>query len=185
MPLHKLIADNIEALQAGAAIIDGLAVEQFTMAFEPIVLASCGKHFRHIADHYTSFFHGLSSGYVDYNNRKRETVLESDPTTAQAHIHTLIEQLTDLKSGLLGCYSADMPLKIGLDTSVEERQLIPTESSVARELVFLHSHTTHHFSIIATVLTLLNCPVERDFGIAPSTRNHELNVSAANQSASP
>jgi hypothetical protein len=43
------------------------------------------------------------------------------------------------------------------------------ESSAARELEFLHSHTVHHHALIAEKLSSSGVKLPDDFGVAPST----------------
>jgi hypothetical protein len=64
---------------------------------------------------------------------------------------------------------ADMPLSVVCETSVNETQNIQTQSTLARELVFVSSHAIHHFSLLAVINSLLGNKDEVNFGIAPST----------------
>ena len=54
-----------------------------------------------------------------------------------------------------------------LHTSDEQEQVATT--SVARELVFLASHTIHHMAIIGMLAEQAGVKVSADFGVHPST----------------
>ncbi len=43
---------------------------------------SIGAHLRHVLDHYLSFLGGLASGRIDYDVRRRGSVVEQDPGAA-------------------------------------------------------------------------------------------------------
>lgn len=50
--------------------------------------------------------------------------------------------------------------------------VVPAPSSLGRELVFLHSHSVHHFALIVIIVIILKqrgITVEQNFGIAQST----------------
>ena len=42
-------------------------------------------------------------------------------------------------------------------------------SSVSREIEFVHSHTIHHYAVIARLIAEAGESVSNDFGVAPST----------------
>lgn len=127
---------------------------------------SIGAHLRHVIDFYQRFLAGVESGRVDYNKRERDPKLEQDLTSALTRIGSLIEDLREL-------YAVDE----------QESLLVSTEhdgsgshffcnSSVLRELVFLESHTIHHYSLIAMLLRLHEIEPPENFGVAPSTLSY-------------
>ncbi|MDH3494762.1 MAG: hypothetical protein OEM82_14505, partial [Acidobacteriota bacterium] len=52
-------------------------------------------------------------------------------------------------------------------SEIDDNLWLPT--SLARELEFLHSHTVHHYALIAAKLGSMNIEVPFEFGVAPST----------------
>lgn len=167
---ENIIADNIEALNTGAAILDHLTYDQYNHIPEPYFTASIGKHFRHILDHYLSFLKGLSAQHIYYDHRERDSRIETDCKYAVSISQEIVERLTALKSETA---SPNGSLEVSLCTSVTNTGNNAVTTSIERELVFLHGHTTHHFAIIAGMLKLSELPVTSEFGVAPSTLIYE------------
>ena len=90
--LKALIATNCALLRQGqwAMAVDAGALYHCDPAESR---ASIGAHFRHVLDHYTSFFTGLALGRIDYDARARDAALEADPALASATAQRIIEQL--------------------------------------------------------------------------------------------
>ena len=61
--------------------------------------------------------------------------------------------------------------------SAEQTNACHVSSTVARELMFAHSHMVHHFGIVKLLAEQQNVPVIDDFGKAPSTIAYEKNCS--------
>ena len=51
-------------------------------------------------------------------------------------------------------------------------------SSLGRELLFLASHTVHHYALIAVLVRLWGVAPDDDFGVAPSTLAYEQGAAA-------
>ncbi len=169
MSLDHIIDDNIVALMAGARVLENLTPKQFTLVSHPCFSASVGKHFRHILDHYLSLLRGISESVITYDNRIREQQLEQNLDCSLDAVRQIISQLTEIKTASVTAG----PLKVILTTSPDNDSPDAVISSIERELIFLQSHTTHHYAIIASILKLLDVPVEKDFGVAPSTLIYE------------
>ncbi|MEP4100682.1 hypothetical protein [Paraglaciecola sp.] len=67
---------------------------------------------------------------------------------------------------------ANLPINIICETSVNETQNTQTQSTLARELVFVSSHAIHHFSLLGVINSLLGNTSSASFGIAPSTASY-------------
>jgi hypothetical protein len=124
-----------------------------------------GAHVRHVVEHYQSLL--LDADTIDYDNRSRNNAIETQPSTAIATLNSLISVLqkitTDKKVDVL-CSTNTAP------------QTNPTTSSLRRELVFVHSHTTHHMAIIRILALSMKLPISINFGKAASTQKFEHNV---------
>ena len=180
MPPISVIDDNIEILETGLAILESLSNPDYNQAFEPWFSASTGKHIRHILDHYLRFFDGLPTGRIDYDGRARDARIETDRPFAVATIRGIQDQLCTLKETLNQANDlAQQPLTVRLCTSTAEPRAKDVASSLERELIFLHGHTTHHYAIIAVILKMLEFPVSADFGVAPSTLVYEEQMECA------
>ena len=180
MPPIHVIDDNIEILESGFVILDGLSDSDYGQAFEPYFSAATGKHMRHILDHYLKFFDGFPAASVDYDQRDRDERIENERQFAMETIRSIQSQLRALGKTLLADPGLESrPLTVRLCTSASNPQSGEVTSSLERELIFLHGHTTHHYAIIAAILKMLECPVSSDFGIAPSTLVYEGQMECA------
>jgi len=121
---------------------------------------SVGGHFRHNLDFVVSFLNGIDSGRIDYNLRERDVRVEGNRQIAVERFRLAIKRLTDL--------SADSLLKI-IFVRLEIEASCWHESSVGREMEFLHSHTVHHHALIGEKLAGFGVAATENFGVAPST----------------
>ena len=127
------------------------------------VSGSVGGHVRHCLDHVAALVRGLANGHVDYDARVRGTAVESRRDAALAEIARLIDCLREVAR----C-SPDTPVWV----DVGSPDFAP--STLARELAFISSHTTHHFALVALLLHDIGVRVPPRFGYAPSTPSPEL-----------
>jgi len=177
---HSLIDSNIETLKSGISVIEPLTQAQYSGALEPYFTSSVGKHFRHLLDHYLAFLAHWQDGFINYDQRDRDERIESLPEFAIETIQGIIKDLKALKANaLLG--APEIKLRVNSCTSAEHPEPMPSETSLERELVFLHCHTVHHYALISTMLKLQKLPISHDFGIAPSTLVYENAPSCVQQ----
>ena len=124
-----------------------------------------GAHIRHIIEHYQSLL--SSSEIVDYDNRARNVSIQKQQSTAIEVLNTLILQLDT--------FASDRDVHVLCSTNTCEKP-VASASSIRRELVFIHSHTTHHMAIIRILALTMKLDVSANFGKASSTQKHESNV---------
>ena len=155
------VENNVAALAEGALLLSHLNSEQYQAGFKPAFQSTIGAHFRHLLEHYLCFFSQLDSGQLCYDKRQRDPCLEQDIDYALACIEGLIAQFGNLKE-------TDVSPSISLDDEHLNESL---ESNVYRELLFLQSHTVHHYAIIAAISRALGFEPEQGFGVAIQTRN--------------
>ena len=152
--LQSLIAE----LEHGIAIIRRL--EAVTFRATENGSGSIGAHFRHNLDFVNSFLNGIAERRIDYNDRTRDTLVETRPAYAVEQMEFAIRRLESLKPEMF-------------DRIVMVRSEINEDlwhaSSVAREIEFLHSHTVHHYAVIARLMPYVADDGFRTFGVAPST----------------
>ena len=125
---------------------------------------SIGGHVRHLLDHYDCVLDSVSSGSIDYACRSRDSRTETDGRFAVSRCEQLAERLRGL------ALASATPLAVRHEPG--DPSLPANESSLGRELEFLHSHTAHHFALIAILLLRQGLPVPADFGLARSTVRH-------------
>lgn len=133
--------------------------------------ASVGQHIRHSVNHFETLLSASkqSWGYdtekvFNYDNRSRDTLLESDRETALRTIDGLASALPKLH---LDSFVNIGFVASGKDESFQEYAM---RSTVERELAFVTHHSIHHLSTIHLMMKHLNYPeVDSTIGKAPST----------------
>ena len=155
------ITGNLSVLRQGSAVVAQLSNEQY--AGHAPGKSSVGAQYRHVLDHYSSLLTGLENGLVDYDARVRDPKVETDRQEAVRQTARQLDALARLSGARLG-----HPLQVRLASAPGQ----PDEaqpSSVGRELLFLLSHTVHHYAIIRLLLEERGFQCEEEFGVAPST----------------
>lgn len=159
---------NIRFLEQGAELLESLPESIYASTQPPLYPSGVGGHMRHCIDHYHAFLSGLPSGRIDYDARERDRTLEQSPAAAARTLRHLALSLTRL--------DLDQPprtVSSKVDCGGEDVAAMWADSTVARELQFLLSHTVHHFALIALILRLQGVGLPAGFGKAPSTLRHE------------
>ncbi len=159
---QHLIDSNVAALKEGAELINLLRDDQYTQGYKPAFQSTIGAHFRHVLEHYRCFEAQLVSGVICYDKRARDQALECDSDYALRTIDELITGLNNLS-----------PSKVVQPLLIEDEQTsLPVETSLNRELLFLQSHTVHHYAIIGAMTRAFGNQPDEDFGVAIATRVH-------------
>lgn len=128
--------------------------------------ASIGAHLRHILDFYSVLYFGFKKGFVDYDNRDRNPIIEQQLGAGIEHLSIAQEFIETFRHAEV----SQVMVSASVDVNSNKTYI---ESNLIRELQTLHSHTTHHMAIIAIVLKLNQVMVSGDFGKAPSTITYE------------
>jgi len=107
------------------------------------------------------FWEGLKSGHIDYDKRKRNPELETN-------------RLFALES-MLG-YASKFQEEtfflefLNISQNYNPKEPVPVvTSNLTRELMFLVSHTVHHYAIISILVKLDGGVVPEGFGFSPAT----------------
>lgn len=161
--LNRLVSENVAYLDQIQAFLVNTSREWYVEMRPPFARGGLGKHLRHVLEFYQLVL-DAENGIVDYDSRKRETVLEEDPKQAAsrtAELKTAIEKFLDRE---------DEPLTLVYS---DEEGVQRFGSTLGRELMFLTSHTVHHMAIIRMIHELLGGTVPDSFGVAPSTLRYE------------
>lgn len=157
--LKALVDDNIALLEQSHGLIAALAPTVY--ATVPAGRRSgAGPHVRHILDHYAALLDGVAGGVVDYEARERDERLERDPQRALAAIEQTIR-------GLRALAERDGGRVLAVSSDGHQGP-----STLARELLFLLSHTVHHQALVSLLLQNAGVEVDECFGVAPSTLRH-------------
>jgi len=160
---NRLLESNFEALREGAELLRLLEVGQYTQGFKPAFQSTIGAHFRHVLEHYRCFLQQMHSGSFCYDLRERDQLLECDIDYASQTLEEIRSKLTQLsESDFNRCYViSDQQIKGEIETNLP------------RELMFLQSHTVHHYAIIGAMTRAFGKQPDEEFGVAIATREHQ------------
>lgn len=116
-----------------------------------------GQHIRHIIELYDCLLKGYDQQNINYDNRKRELIIETTPSVALEKIKFIIDHLE----------KPDKPVKVH---STINNHSVFIQSSYYRELLYNLEHCIHHQALIrAALISLEQEIVSENFGVAPST----------------
>ena len=164
---QRLIETNVMALREGAQLLKVLKDNQYTEGFKPAFHSTIGAHFRHVLEHYRCFLNQLTCLQFCYDKRARDQRLENDESYAKTTIVELIKGLEKIEDqAFLKSY-----------TFVDEQSVEPIATNLQRELLFLQSHTVHHYAIIGAMTRAFGNQPDNEFGVAIATRTHQKNLS--------
>jgi uncharacterized damage-inducible protein DinB len=162
MNSQSLIDANIQALKEGAELLLMLDSEQYDSDLKPAFQTTIGAHYRHLLEHYHCLFTQLAKGVFCYDKRERDEQLESDREYALRSIADILGQLETI----------DFTLFAQQYHIVDHQLAAPLATTLQRELLFLQSHTVHHFALIAAIARGLGLQPMPDFGVAIATIEH-------------
>ena len=165
--LRTQLEGQLETIAQAKHYLRGVSESTYQAILKPHFSGSAGAHMRHILDHYIALKEGMVSGSVDYNKRHRFSEVEKSPEAA-------MRKWLEIEHWLLGIcqLSADLPLTVICETSLQQTQNSLSLSTLARELVFVSSHAVHHFSLLAVISSLQGLESDTNFGVAPTTASH-------------
>lgn len=154
---------NQDILIRMISLLEALDNQTYAQPLEIFKGSSIGQHFRHILDFYLCLIKGINAGTVDYANRDRNPLAESDVQyTKQAfyEVSEAIEQFTEAQN-----------IKVRGDFSAHDIERPELLSSIGREMMFAYDHAIHHLAMIKIgidiVMPQLN--IDNNIGVAPST----------------
>ena len=151
----------------------------YTTANQSDYGAHVGAHIRHIIEHYDTLVNALtrakstgqSTCVVDYDARERSLEVEGNPLEAIRRIG-LIDTALGSHSDL-GEAAMLQVVHVYTRGGLNGEYNFCTPSSLAREIMFLNSHTTHHFAILQGYARERGQTLGAGVGKAPATVAHE------------
>lgn len=154
------------ALQQLAELLSVTSDEQYIQKPVGVIPSSLGGHVRHCLDHFEALCSGAATGAMDYDDRARGTMVETDRSAAQRTIRRLQDRVATLDASML-----TRPVRV-TSMLADDGTSIEALSSLGRELAFVLSHTVHHNALVAAMCKTLGIPIPQRFGYAPSTVAH-------------
>ncbi len=137
---------------------------QYSQANTFLGNASIGGHTRHIIELLKCATDGYHSGKVDYLNRVRNLLLETDRSLAMQELESLQSQII----------KKDKALRLAVESDeIDSPDFVHT--TYLREVVYNAEHTIHHLALIRVALREMNLDiVGEEFGVAYSTLTYRL-----------
>ena len=137
-----------------------LTDEQYSKKCSLLNGSTIGGHTRHIIELFQCLLNGYDAGIVNYEKRKRDTLIETNKQFASDLLH-YIGNVTNLPNK-----------QINLQCALynDSTELATIETNFYREMIYNLEHTIHHMALIRVGInevSVINVPV--NFGVAAST----------------
>ena len=164
----ELIQRNVACLEQALRMLEEIDDRAFAEPPPQLTSMKVSSQLRHVLEYYECFLDQVETLHIDYDKRKRDEFLERSRAAAIARVRSTIAGLRE--SPIL---RGDSLLFVRIEDAGAREWRDPfVASSVARELLTLSSHATHHLALVAVILRAWNAPVAADLGVAPSTLRH-------------
>lgn len=161
--MKRIIQANLDLLNWCTDILDGLNQEQYNNSSSVILGETIGKHFRHIIEFYLTLGKYTEMKVINYDDRERNELLETDIHFAKAKLEQIKISLSEI--------TPDDNLTVKFNLSIDDSKWQEAGSSVKREFAYLHDHTVHHLFMIRIALEQdgVKLPKMSNLGINSST----------------
>ncbi|KAM0788035.1 hypothetical protein ACM66B_006234 [Microbotryomycetes sp. NB124-2] len=163
-------------LQQIVAMLSDVVSTDEQLSFESTLIpgSTVGKHLRHTHDHYRLLLEACEQQsdqdriHLSYDVRSRNVTSETSHQAALDSFKAIRKRLADV-THKGKAIEADKSVLLDAVTPF----VVSVESSFARELWFCILHATHHLALLRVIVVgELGLPLERSFGVAPSTIVH-------------
>jgi len=140
--------------------LEQLTNQQYYQNIDILSGASIGQHVRHVVEMFICLQDGYTSGFVNYENRKRDITIETAKETA-------IDVMNKINAALFN-ENKSLVLQAGFDENSNELNNIPT--NYFREIAYNLEHAIHHMALIKIGIKEISEIVLQDgYGVASST----------------
>lgn len=139
-----------------------------------------GPHLRHVIEHYQALLTCLLDSpprCVDYDSRRRDADIQTDSQVTRRAFEVLLADLD--ACAVRGALPMHAPLTTRLQSGARGEFAVEVPTTLGRELLFLSSHTVHHFALLGHYCKAAGVDLGPDFGKAPSTLAFERQSAAA------
>ncbi len=157
MEFHSLHKNVIQQL---VSAISQLTAEEYGRPCKTLFNASIGQHVRHVIELHYCLFTGYETGNVNYEERKRDTRIETDREFAVGLMNTIIQEID----------RPDKELLLYTCCNESQAETFPVKTNYFRELIYNLEHTVHHMALIRIGINeVAILPLPEGFGVASST----------------
>ena len=146
-----------QSLQELAQVVQKLSAQDFSNPCPALSGATIGEHTRHVLEMFQCLLTQYDSGAINYDQRKRDTTLQTQPNVALHIIDFILEDIEKPNKPLI------------LESTTDDFQT-NISTNYHRELMYNLDHCVHHQALIKVAITLSNTiEIDPDFGVARST----------------
>jgi len=141
------------------SLVSRLPSEIYALPLPCLQQNSIGKHVRHTLEFFECLLEGLPNGEVNYDLRRRNMLLETDPDYTLMQIASIQRKLAEVKDD-------EFIMNADLGSGTQAFQ-----TSVYRELAFALDHCIHHLALIRVGMQqhFPEIPMKEELGVAFST----------------
>ena len=144
------LSENIELLRQ-------LTNDEFIQKNPELSNATIGEHMRHIIELFGCLLENYDYGLINYDDRKRDILLQTDKNEAIAIIEKYLLELDKPNKPLSLTHNCFSPIEL-------------LQTNYFRELIYNLEHSIHHQALIKVALhSLPHIKIPSTFGVAPST----------------
>jgi hypothetical protein len=157
MHLQKAILNVFGQLTASLELLND---SQYIYGSKILSNATIGQHVRHIIEMFICLEEGYAGGIVNYENRKRDIIIETQKDVAIALLNKIYEGLNKKNKSLVlqGTYKEDT------------EELVDFDTNYYREIAYNLEHTIHHMALIKVgIREVSDIEIPDGFGVASST----------------
>ena len=138
-------------------VLNLLTYDKYVCKNAVINNSTIGEHTRHIIELFQQLINGYECGEIDYDHRKRNSIIQEDINIALASIAEIIISINKKNKILILC-------------SLHSSKEIIIETNYYRELIYNLEHCIHHQAMIKFALISNGVEnVNENFGVAKST----------------
>lgn len=146
-----------------AETLNQLSQQEYAMPCSNLFKNTIGQHVRHIIELFKCLENGYDAGIVNYEHRKRDSLIENDKDFATSLLADVYKKLErpDKELILEASYDdlGDKPIRI--------------HTNYYREIAYNLEHTIHHMALIRVGINEVSrIKLPADFGVASSTVKH-------------
>lgn len=154
---QSIILEAKEVLMQLVESINTLSFDDYTQKISLLSNTTIGEHTRHIIELFQQLVDGYETGSIDYDKRKRDSMI-------QQNIDFAIESIANIIS-CIDKNNKDITLKTLYNSN--ENQI---KTNYHRELMYNIEHCIHHQAIIKIAFLYLGkTDLSDNFGVAKST----------------
>ena len=134
--------------------------------------STIGQHIRHTLEFFICLEQGCEKGFVNYDKRSHDKLIEGDKFLAGRAISGI--------KNFVSTYHTDSELRLEAGYDMDKDDLITIQTNYSRELVYNIEHAVHHMALIKIGVQAIAGYVmlPSDFGIAASTIRYRESLAA-------